>query len=196
MSTGRSQSLLGHDVLPFYASLLALLGAALLLDALLHLANAVWVGRYLGIPGTILILASARYSLRKHKIVSWGKPAQLLKQHQWLAWIGSLLVLVHAGIHFNAWLGWLAVAAMLINVASGLTGKYLLGRTQKRLANRRRALTDAGLSADDIAEQTHFDSRTMDLIKQWRVIHVPITLAFAGLALAHIIAICLFWSWK
>lgn len=196
MPIGRSQSLLGRDVLPFYASLLALLGAALLLDALLHLANAVWIGRYLGIPGTILILASGRYSLRKHKIVSWGKPAKLLKQHQWLAWIGSLLVLVHAGIHFNAWLGWLAIAAMLINVASGLTGKYLLGRAQKRLANRRRALTDAGLCADDIAERTHFDTRTMDLIKQWREIHVPITLAFAGLALAHIIAICLFWSWK
>ncbi|MCB5425780.1 hypothetical protein H0274_10955 [Altererythrobacter sp. CC-YST694] len=196
MPIGRSQSLLGHDVLPFYLSLLALVAAALLLDALLHLGNAVWIGRYLGIPGTILILVSGRYSLRKHKIVSWGKPAKLLKQHQWLAWIGSLLVLVHAGIHFNAWLGWLAVAAMLINVASGLTGKYLLGRTQKRLANRRRALTDAGLSADDISERTHFDTRTMDLIKQWRVIHVPITLAFAGLALAHIITIFLFWSWK
>lgn len=196
MPSGRYQSLLGRDVLPFYAALLALAGAALLLDALLHLADAVWIGRYLGIPGTILILLSGRYSLRKHKIISWGKPPKLLKEHQALAWLGSLLVLVHAGIHFNAWLGWLAVAAMVVNVASGLTGRYLLGRVQKRLANRRRALTDAGLSADEIAERIHFDSRTMDLIKQWRVIHVPITLAFAGLALAHIIAIFLFWNWR
>ncbi len=196
MPSGRYQSLLGRDVLPFYAALLALAGAALLLDALLHVADAVWIGRYLGIPGTILILLSGRYSLRKHKIISWGKPPKLLKEHQVLAWLGSLLVLVHAGIHFNAWLGWLAVAAMVVNVASGLTGRYLLGRAQKRLANRRRALTDAGLSADEIAERIHFDSRTMDLIKQWRVIHVPITLAFAGLALAHIIAIFLFWNWR
>lgn len=196
MPAERLQSLVAREVLPFYASLLALVGAALLLDALLHLGNAVWIGRYLGIPGTILILVSARYSLRKHKIISSGKPPKLLKEHQWLAWMGSLLVLVHAGIHFNAWLAWLAVAAMLINVASGLTGKYLLGRAQKRLAERRRALANAGLPADDIAERTHVDSLAMDIIKQWRVIHVPITLAFAGLALAHIIAICLFWSWK
>lgn len=47
-----------REVLPFYASLLALVSAALLLDALLHLSNAVWIGRYLGIPGTILILIS------------------------------------------------------------------------------------------------------------------------------------------
>ena len=37
-----------------------------------------------------------------------------------LAWLGSLLVLVHAGVHFNAILGWLAVGAMLINVGSGV----------------------------------------------------------------------------
>ena len=38
--------------------------------------------------------------------------------HELLAWLGSLLVLVlvHAGVHFNAIHGWLAVWAMLINV--------------------------------------------------------------------------------
>lgn len=190
------KSLLGSEVLPFYASLLALVGAALSLDTVLHLANAVWIGRYLGIPGTLLILASARYSMRKHKLISSGKPRQLLLEHERLAWLGSLLVLVHAGIHFNAWLGWLAVAAMCTNVASGLTGKYLLGRAQKRTAVKRQALADSGMSADDIAERVHFDTLTFNVIKQWRVIHIPITLAFAGLALSHIIAIFLFWSWR
>jgi hypothetical protein len=195
MATERPQTLLSREVLPFYAALLLLVGAALLIDTLLHLANAVWIGRYLGIPGTILILASARHSLRKRKFITSGKPPKLLKEHERLAWAGSLLVLVHAGIHFNAWLGWLAVAAMMVNVASGLTGKYLLGRAQKRLAGTRQALADSGLPADAIAEKTHFDSLTVNAIKQWRVIHVPITLAFAGLALAHIIAIFLFWGW-
>ena len=50
-----------------------------------------------------------------------------------MAWLGSLLVLVHAGIHFNAILGWLAVWAMLIDVGSGLTGKFLLERSRRRL---------------------------------------------------------------
>ena len=181
--------------MPFAASLLALASVTLLIDAALHLAGLVWIGRYLGIPGTILILASARYSLRKRKIISSGKPAHLLLQHERLAWLGSLLVLVHAGIHFNAWLGWLAVAAMLMNVVSGLTGKFLLGRAQKHLAAKRQGLQQAGLAADAVAEQTHWDSLTIGIIKQWRVIHIPITLAFGVLALAHIIAICLFWGW-
>jgi hypothetical protein len=119
MAFARAPSLFKRDVVPFYLSMLALVGAALLIDALLHLANAVWIGRYLGIPGTILILASARYSMRKRKYITSGKPATLLKEHERLAWAGSLLVLVHAGIHFNAWLGWLAVGAMVINVAAG-----------------------------------------------------------------------------
>jgi len=38
-------SLLVREILPFYASLVVLLGAALLLDAMLHLADAVWIGR-------------------------------------------------------------------------------------------------------------------------------------------------------
>lgn len=195
MSPDRPGSLLGREVLPFYGSLLALVGAALLVDTLLHAFEADWIGRYLGIPGTIMILASARYSLRKRKIIASGSPPKLLKEHERLAWAGSLLVLVHAGIHFNAWLGWLAIAAMTINVASGLTGRYLMGRAQKRLSGKKQALADYGLSADAIAEKTHFDGLTMDAIKQWRVVHIPITLAFAGLALAHIITIALFWGW-
>jgi hypothetical protein len=37
---------------------------------------------------------------------------------------------------------------------------------------------------------------TFDVVKGWRVVHLPITLAFSVLALAHIIAICLFWGWR
>jgi len=79
-----SGHLIDREVLPFFLALLALAAAALLLDAALHLANAVWIGRYLGIAGTLLILVSLRYSLRKRKIITTGTPAQLLRQHEWL----------------------------------------------------------------------------------------------------------------
>jgi hypothetical protein len=119
-----------------------------------------------------------------------------LSWHEGLAWAGSLLILVHAGIHFNAILAWLAVLAMLINIASGLTGKFLLGRVRKRLDETRTRLRSQGLSADELDEHTFWDSLTFDVVKQWRVVHLPITLAFAGLALAHITATFLFWGWK
>ncbi|MEY4749171.1 MAG: hypothetical protein RIQ60_1385 [Pseudomonadota bacterium] len=188
--------LLRREVLPFYAALLALMTATLLSDALLHRLDAVWIGRWLGIPGTLLILASLGYSLRKRKIIQTGKPVQLLRLHEWMAWGGSLLVLVHGGIHFNAILGWLAMAAMLVNVVSGLTGKYLLDRSRRRLEDARQRMRLQGLSAEELDEHTYWDSLTFDAVKQWRSVHFPITLAFAVLALAHIVAVLLFWSWR
>lgn len=188
--------LFSREVLPFYLGLLALAVLTLLCDAALHWLDAVWVGRWLGIPGILLILASLGYSLRKRKLIRVGQPARLLRLHEYMAWAGSLLVLVHAGIHFNAILGWLAVWAMLINVASGLTGKYLLDRSRRRLQAAQQAMRDQGLSAEQLAERTYWDSLTFDTVKQWRSVHFPITLAFAVLALAHIVAIVLFWGWK
>ena len=51
-------SLFTREVVPFFLRL-ALLGlVALAFDALLHWLNAVWIGRYLGIPGVLLIVGS------------------------------------------------------------------------------------------------------------------------------------------
>lgn len=188
--------LISREVLPFLLSMVALVAAALLVDALLHLSGAAWIGRYLGIPGTLLILASFGYSLRKRKLISAGRPASLLRLHERMAWSGSLLVLVHAGIHFNAILGWLAVAAMLVNVGSGLTGKFLLGRARARIEEAQRRMSDRGVAVDELEERLYWDSLTFDVVKHWRVVHFPITLAFAVLALAHIIAVFLFWGWR
>jgi UPF0716 family protein affecting phage T7 exclusion len=189
-------NLLRREVLPFALALGALAAAALVIDALLHILDAVWIGRYLGIPGTLLIIASFSYSMRKRKLISAGQPAQLLRLHERMAWLGSLLVLVHAGIHFNAILGWLAVLAMLINVASGLTGKFLLKRSRQRLEDSRQRLREQGLSPQQLEERLYWDSMTFDVVKQWRSVHFPITLAFAVLAVAHIVSIFLFWGWK
>lgn len=191
-----NRSLLRRDVVPPALLFAGLALATLLLDALLHQWQLVWVGRYLGIPGVLLILVSMRYSLRKRKYIQSGNPLKLLKLHKTLAWLGSLLVLVHAGIHFNAILPWLAVAAMLVNVASGLTGSYLLGRARSHLESRRKQLLDQGLDVEAVETQLLADSATLDLLKKWRVVHLPIALAFATLALAHILSIFLFWGWR
>ncbi|MBK8838557.1 MAG: hypothetical protein IPO30_07655 [Hyphomonadaceae bacterium] len=192
----RHAHILTREVLPFLASLLALVALALLFDALLHLLNAVWVGRYLGIPGVLLIVGSFGYSLRKRKLIHAGKPVDLLRLHERMAWAGSLLVLVHAGIHFNAILAWLAVWAMLINVASGLTGKFLLQRARRRLEAARDAMRRQGLSAEELEDSTYWDTLAFDVVKQWRAVHFPIALAFGVLALAHIAAVFWHWGWK
>ncbi len=188
--------LLRREVLPFVLYMGLLIVAAALLDAFLHLSDLVWIGRYLGIPGTLLILGSFGYSLRKRKRIVSGRPSQWLRWHEVMAWSGSLLVLVHAGIHFNAILGWLAVGAMVINVGSGLTGKFLTDRSRRRLEQARTRMRERGLSAEELEDRTYWDSLTFDAVKQWRSVHFPITLAFGVLALAHILAVFLFWGWK
>lgn len=189
-------SLLLREVLPFFLSLLALIAAALLADAALHLLDAVWIGRYLGIPGVLLILASFGHSLRKRGVIQAGNPVLLLRVHEWMAWAGSLLVLVHAGVHFNAVLAWLALGAMLVNIGSGLTGKFLLRRAQAWLKQARAELKEDGVSDAEIKARLHRDSLTVDLVRQWRKVHLPISLAFAVLALAHIVAVFVFWGWQ
>jgi hypothetical protein len=189
-------SLFTREVVPFFLRL-ALLGlVALAFDALLHWLNVVWIGRYLGIPGVLLIVGSFGYSLRKRKFITTGNPARLLRLHERMAWAGSLLILVHAGIHFNAILAWLAVWAMLVNIASGLTGKFLLQRARSRLEETRKQLRAQGLSSTELEDSLYWDSLTFDAVKQWRAVHYPIALAFAVLAVGHIVSIFLFWGWK
>ena len=189
-------SLFTREVVPFILMLLGLAAAALAVDAGLHLADAVWVGRYLGIPGTLLILASTVYSLRKRKVISLSTPATLLRWHEGLAWLGSLLVLVHAGVHFNAALGWLAVGAMLVTVTSGLTGKYLLQRARRHMQATRLRAAGQTMSSDETQQQLLWDSRTYNVLAAWRRVHIPIMLAFTTLATAHIASIFLFWNWR
>lgn len=189
-------SLLLREILPFYGRLVVLGIVTLLIDLLLHITDLVWIGRYLGIPGVLLIAASFGHSLRKRGVISSSNPVRLLRLHEWLAWIGSTLVLVHAGIHFNAVLAWLATAAMIINILSGLTGKYLVQSAQRWLKQARNDLREAGRTDQEIEQQLFWDSLAAGWTRKWRTIHLPISLAFGVLATDHVLAIFLFWGWR
>jgi cytochrome b561 len=188
--------LLTREVAPFLLTFAGLVAATVLADALMHRLGIVWIGRYLGIAGTLFIVASFAYSLRKRKIIRTGNPTELLRRHEYLAWFGSLLILVHAGIHFNAILGWLAIIAVLINICSGLAGKFLLDRARKRMNDSRATMVRQGMSAAQLQDRIYWDTMTFDVVKQWRTIHFPITLVFLVLTLAHVIAVFLFWGWR
>ncbi|WP_321528882.1 hypothetical protein [Sedimenticola selenatireducens] len=190
------RSLIRKEVIPFLLMFGSLILATLITDALLHQFELAWIGRWLGIPGTLLILSSFLYSLRKRKKISFGKPKTLLTLHETLTWIGALFILVHAGIHIYAILPWLALIAMLINVISGMTGKFLLDRSRRFLAEKKELYLQQGLSEVEVEKHLFWDATTYDLMKQWRTIHLPITLAFGVLGLTHILSILLFWQWK
>ena len=188
-------SLWREHVLPF-TLLLGLLAAATLAgDYALHRLNLVWVGRYLGIPGTLLIIGSLYYSARKRKWVTNGDPKSLLKMHEFGTWLGSLMVLIHAGIHFNAILPWLATVAMGVNVISGMVGKMLLKQSRQHVQGERERFQLRGMSKSEVEQAVFWDSVALGAMAQWRKVHIPIFIVFAVLALGHIVSIFLFWGW-
>jgi hypothetical protein len=190
------KSIWQRQILPFTILLGLLAGSALLGDYLLHRFNLVWVGRYLGIPGTLLIIASLTYSLRKRKMIQSGDLRSYLGAHEVAAWLGSLMVLIHAGIHFNDILPWLATIAMGINVVSGMVGKMLLDRSRRQVQGQRDHYQLRGLSRVEVEQAVFWDAVMVDAMARWRKVHIPIFVAFAVLSLGHIIAIFLFWGWR
>lgn len=190
------KSLWQGQILPFSLMLGLLAVAALLGDYLLHRFNLVWIGRYIGIPGTLLIIASLAYSLRKRKKLQGGDMRTYLRLHEFAAWLGSLLVLIHAGVHFNDILPWLATVAMGVNVISGLVGKLLLDRSRRLVQSQREHYQLRGLARNEVEQAVFWDAVTVDAMARWRKVHIPIFIAFAVLALGHIVSIFLFWGWR
>ncbi|WP_211203871.1 hypothetical protein [Candidatus Accumulibacter phosphatis] len=188
-------SLWRQHVLPFSLLVGMLAAATLAGDYLLHRLNLVWVGRYMGIPGTILIIGSLVYSLRKRKFITTGNAKSLLTLHEIGTWLGSLMVLIHAGIHFNAILPWLATVAMGVNVISGMVGKLLLDRSRRHVQGQRDSFQLRGLSRPEAEQAVFWDAVAVDAMTLWRKVHIPIFIVFATLALGHIISIFLFWGW-
>lgn len=196
MTIPGTASLWRNHILPF-TLLVALLGAATVIgDFLLHRLDLVWVGRYLGIPGTLLIIGSLTYSLRKRKVIATGNVKSWLSMHEIGTWLGSWMVLLHAGVHFNAILPWLATIAMGINVISGMVGKMLLKRSREHVQAQREHYQLRGLSRPEVEQEVFWESVTFDAMAKWRKVHIPIFIAFAVLALGHIVSIFLFWGWR
>lgn len=179
-------------VLPFLQWYTLMIFLAIAIDYLFHRFQLVAIGRYLGFAGTFVIILSFVYSLRKRKIIRTGSPKKLLLLHEYLAWIGSVMILVHAGIHFNAVLPWLAVLALLVAVASGLVGKFLLKKANDTLKVKMKSLIESGLTKEDANKKLFWDATTVDLMKKWRVVHLPITLLLGLLSLLHIITVIMF----
>jgi len=181
--------------LPFVLIYISLLLIAVSLHLSLHSSGYKWLLRYLGIAGTLLIIFSFTYSLKKRKIIRFGKAKQLLQIHEVMAWIGSLLVLIHAGFEFDAVIPRMAVFAMLIVVASGVTGKYLLKQAKESLNEKRAELKLKGLPQDEIERELFTLSLIANKMQIWRTVHIPLTLIFAAFALLHIVTMLLFWRW-
>ncbi len=185
-------SIFYKTVLPNIIWYILLFIGTILLDYILHTFQLILLGRYLGISGTLFIIISFVYSLQKRKLIHVGSSKYLLQIHEVLAWIGSLMLMVHGGIHFNALLPWLTIFLLIVAVASGFVGKFLLNNAKTALASKKHELLKSGLSEKEVEDKLYRDSIMVDLMKKWRSVHIPITLALGLLSLLHILSILMY----
>ncbi len=190
------KSVLIQRTLPLTISYLLLIIAAISLDYLLHIAHFVWVGRYLGIAGTVFLASSFSYSAKKKKIIKEGALKFFLKLHCNTGWIGTLMIVVHSGIHFNAILPWMATALMMVVTASGHVGQYLVKKVEDEVKIK---FKQPGINAvidDEFEQQRYWDTLTIKTLELWRKIHMPMVSLLLALITIHIVSIFFFWNWK
>jgi hypothetical protein len=190
------KSVLVQRTLPLTISYLLLIIAGISLDYLLHIANLVWVGRYLGIVGTIFLALSFSYSARKKKVIKNGALKFFLKLHCNTGWVGTLMIIVHSGIHFNAILPWAATGLMMVVTASGHVGQYLLKKVKEEVKIKMQQLGINGAVDDELEQQQYWDTLTIKTLELWRKIHMPMVSILLALTTIHILSIFFFWNWR
>ncbi len=135
--------------LAYSAAVLATLYAAWSVSDEQYIVAGKGVGYWIGIAGSVIMLALLLYPLRKKfaKVAGVGSVAQWFRLHMVMGIFGPLLIILHSNFELKAMNSIIATAAMLIVVASGLVGRFLYSRVHRGLygakAEARALLSDA-----------------------------------------------------
>jgi hypothetical protein len=181
---------------PLAISYLLLISAAIAIDYLLHLLDMMWVGRYFGISGTAFLGSSFVYSMRKKKVITSGAMKLFLRIHCNFGWIGTLMILVHSGVHFNAVLPWAATTLMMIVTASGHVGQYLLRKVREEVRLKKKLPDHASMNDDELEKHFYWDSLTISAMEEWRSVHMPLVSLLLALTLVHVFSLMFLWNWR
>ncbi|MBI4007036.1 MAG: hypothetical protein HY354_00895 [Planctomycetes bacterium] len=170
-------------------SIIGLICGVLFLESLIDAAGFTSYKHIVGVAGSIMIMVSILYSLRKRKIIfTKGSLNGWRVFHEWLTIVGAFLVFVHGGFHTHAFVPIAAGTIMFISVASGLTGRYLYLKTNDYLLFKRDELRRKGLGEEAADEELQSLIITHKIMKNWRSVHVPIVTSLAVTAIFHIVS--------
>ncbi|HEX7766779.1 MAG TPA: hypothetical protein VF443_08695 [Nitrospira sp.] len=126
-------------------------------------------GFYIGVIGTLMMLALLAYPLRKHVpwMQRWGALKHWFRIHMIMGIIGPTLVLFHSTFHIRSTNAAVALASMLGVVISGVVGRFVYTKIHYGLYGSRATLEKvreefAG-QADEAKSRLHFAPR----VEQW-----------------------------
>lgn len=138
-----------------------------------HLTAETGIGYYLGISGSVLMLALLLYPLRKrlHFLRIIGGVKSWFRLHMMLGVIGPALILLHSNFSLGSFNSTVALVCMLIVAGSGFVGRFLYGRIHKglygRKANIREFLDDAGTFKQQLLMDELGAPQVLDILKDF-----------------------------
>lgn len=126
-------------------------------------------GFYLGVVGSLMMVALLAYPLRKHVrfMHRWGALKHWFRWHMMLGIVGPALILFHSTFHLRSLNATIALVSMLIVVISGVIGRFVYTRIHYGLYGRRATLERlqqefAGQS-DNVKSRFHMAPR----VEEW-----------------------------
>ena len=90
------------------------------------------VGHFLGIIGTLLMIATLIYVFRKRILKQKGK-SNPLNPHIYFGLIGGIFVVIHSGSKSASLIGILVFIGMLLTIMSGIVGRLLVVRLNRSI---------------------------------------------------------------
>ncbi|WP_455370964.1 hypothetical protein [Petrachloros mirabilis] len=130
-------------------------------------------GFYLGVAGTLMMLALLTYPLRKRVrwMQRWGALKHWFRIHMWMGVLGPTLVLFHSTFHIRSTNAAVALFSMLFVVASGIVGRFVYTQIHYGLYGRRASLEKLQEElfghSDQIKSRTRFAPQVEERVKQF-----------------------------
>ena len=131
------------------------------------------VGFYLGVVGSVMLLAMLAYPLRKHVrfMRRWGSLKHWFRIHMIMGIVGPTLILFHSTFHLRSLNATVALVSMLGVVISGIIGRFVYTRIHHGLYGRRATLVEIQekLAGDshDAQSRLHFAPRAEQWLKSF-----------------------------
>ena len=128
-------------------------------------------GFYIGVAGTLMMLALLAYPLRKHMswMQRWGALKHWFRIHMIMGIVGPTLVLFHSTFHIRSTNAAVALVSMLGVVISGVVGRFVYTKVHYGLYGSRATLEkvreEFSGQADEAKSRLHFAPRVEHWIR-------------------------------
>lgn len=164
-------------------------GNAILIELVLDMYGLMGHRLLTGIFGTLLVILSFAYSMRKRKkVFKAGGIKGWLYSHEWLSIAGTVIIFVHTGTHLHALVPIITLIFMFTTFVSGLIGKYVFNEAKAELKQKRDEFKKAGLPEAEIEERLSALTVASNALGKWRNVHMPFVSILAVMVIYHSIS--------